>query len=118
MLYVLIQFIEEEIATKRRRSIEYMRDLCSVFIKEGETEFRERMVTYFTSKYARTDFLPKATQNGTVENAAVVKEYIEYIFKPPDGLGGQIDNAKHLRGACDNLRINLRENASIDLLTS
>ena len=34
------------------------------------------------------------------------------------GLGGQIDNAKHLRGACDNLRINMVDNASIDLLTA
>lgn len=44
---------------------------------------------------------------------------MEYISKPPDGLGGEIDNAKHLRGACANLRITMtKENASIDLLTA
>jgi len=118
VLYTLIEFIEKEIATKRIRSIEYMKELCDVFGKEGEREFRDRMIRYFTSKYARTDYLPKDTEKGTLENAAIVKKYIEFIFYPPDGLGGQIDNAKHLRGACDNLRINLRDNASIDLLTS
>lgn len=118
VLFVLIEFIENEIAAKRERSIEYMRDLCEVFLKEGEREFRDRMIRYFTSKYARQDYLPKATDNGTKENCAIVKEYIEYINNPPDGLGGQIDNAKHLRGACENLRINMTDNASIDLLTS
>ena len=118
VLYVLIEFIESEIAAKRKRSIEYMRDLCEIQIDQGEQEFRDRMVRYFTSKYARQDYLPTDTQKGTKENCAIVKKYIEFINKPPDGLGGQIDNAKHLRGACDNLRINMTNNASIDLLTS
>lgn len=118
VLYTLIDFVDQEIGKKRKNSINYMEQLCSVFSDEGEREFRDRMIRYFTSKYARSDALPKDTENGTVENAAIVKKYIEYIFNPPDGLGGQIDNAKHLRGACDNLRINMRENASIDLLTA
>lgn len=118
VLYVLIEFIDSEIAAKRRRSIDYMQELCEVFQTNGELEFRDRMIRYFTSKYARTDYLPAATDNGKKENCEIVKEYINYIDNPPDGLGGQIDNAKHLRGACDNLRINMVENASIDLLTS
>jgi ATP-dependent DNA helicase RecQ len=118
VLYVLIQFIDSEISDKRKRSILYMQELCEVFLSEGETEFRDRMIRYFTSKYARTDYLPADTQKGTIENCAIVTKYINFIDKPPDGLGGQIDNAKHLRGACDNLRINMLENASIDLLTS
>lgn len=118
VLYVLIQFIESDIADKRRRSIEYMKELCEVHLSDGEREFRDRMIRYFTSKYARTDYLPADTEKGTKENCAIVKKYIGFIDEPPDGLGGQIDNAKHLRGACDNLRINMTDNASIDLLTS
>lgn len=118
VLYVLIEFIESEIADKRKRAIDYMRELCEVHLNLGESEFRERMVRYFTSKYARQDYLPADTEKGTKENCAIVKKYIEFIDKPPDGFGGQIDNAKHLRGACDNLRINMVENASIDLLTA
>jgi ATP-dependent DNA helicase RecQ len=63
--------------------------------------------------------LPRDTENGNKENCEIVRKYLNFINNPPDGLGGQIDNAKHLRGACDNLRINMRnENASIDLLTA
>jgi ATP-dependent DNA helicase RecQ len=118
VLYVLIEFIESEISAKRERSIDYMRELCEVHLVEGEGEFRDRMVQYFTSKYARQDYLPADTEKGTKENCAIVKKYIEFIFYPPDGLGSQKDNAKHLRGACDNLRINMVDNASIDLLTA
>jgi ATP-dependent DNA helicase RecQ len=117
-LYVLINFIENEISDKRKRSIDYMQELCGVFLSDGEQEFRDRMIRYFTSKYARTDYLPADTENGRKENCQIVKKYIDFIDNPPDGLGGQIDNAKHLRGACDNLRINMVENASIDLLTA
>ncbi|RLJ60764.1 helicase-like protein [Lacinutrix venerupis] len=118
VLYVLIEFIESEISDKRKRSIDYMKELCEVHLDEGEDEFRDRMVRYFTSKYARQDYLPADTEKGTKENCAIVKKYIGFIDNPPDGLGGQIDNAKHLRGACDNLHINMVENASIDLLTA
>ncbi|GEO21435.1 hypothetical protein CQA01_19690 [Cyclobacterium qasimii] len=118
VLYVLVEFIDSEISDKRKRSIDYMKELCDVFLSEGEREFRDRMIRYFTSKYARNDYLPKDTEKGTIENCEIVKKYIEYIDEPPDGLGGQIDNAKHLRGACDNLRINMVDNASIDLLTA
>lgn len=120
ILFVLINFIDSEIAEKRKRSIKYMQELCNVYLEEehGELEFRERMIRYFTSKYARNDYLPADTEQGRQENCQIVKKYIDYIFNPPDGLGGQIDNAKHLRGACDNLRINMPENASIDLLTA
>jgi ATP-dependent DNA helicase RecQ len=118
VLYVLIEFIESEISHKRKNSIDYMQELCKVHLSEGEGEFRDRMVRYFTSKYGRQDYLPADTEKGTKENCAIVTKYINFIDKPPDGLGGQIDNAKHLRGACDNLRINMVENASIDLLTA
>ena len=118
VLYVLIEFIESEISDKRKRSIDYMRELCEVHLDEGEGEFRDRMVQYFTSKYARQDYLPADTEKGTKENCAIVKKYIDFIFNPPDGLGKDIDNAKHLRGACDNLRINMVDNASVDLLTA
>ena len=119
VLYTLIEFIEDEISDKRKRSIDYMRQLCELGYEQGDKVFRENIIYYFTSKYARVDYLPKDTQSGRVESVGIVKKYLDYISKPPDGLGGEIDNAKHLRGACANLRITMtRENASIDLLTS
>ena len=119
VLYTLISFIEEEISDKRKRSIDYMQQLCELGFEQGEKVFRENIIYYFTSKYARIDYLPKDTDSGRLESVEIVKKYLEYISKPPDGLGGEIDNAKHLRGACANLRITMtKDNASIDLLTS
>lgn len=119
VLYTLIFFIEDEISDKRKRSIDYMQQLCELGFEQGEKVFRENIIYYFTSKYARVDYLPKDTDSGRFESVAIVKKYLEYISKPPDGLGGEIDNAKHLRGACANLRITMtKENASIDLLTA
>jgi ATP-dependent DNA helicase RecQ len=119
VLYTLISFIEDEISDKRKRSIDYMQQLCELGFEQGEKVFRENIIYYFTSKYARVDYLPKDTDSGRFESVDIVKKYLKYISKPPDGLGGEIDNAKHLRGACANLRITMtKENASIDLLTS
>ncbi|TPE43612.1 DEAD/DEAH box helicase [Pontibacter mangrovi] len=119
VLYTLIEFIDIEISKKRKMSIDYMQGLCNIGFEQGDKAFRENIIYYFTSKYARVDYLPKDTDGGKIENAGIVKKYLDYISEPPDGLGGEIDNAKHLRGACANLRISMTEdNASIDLLTS
>lgn len=137
VLYTLVAFIEEEISDKRKRSIDYMQQLCELGYEHGQNKFRENIIYYFTSKYARLDYLPKETDGGRIENVEIVKRYLGefsskppdligdekkrlgYITNPPDGLGGEIDNAKHLRGACENLRISMtKENASIDILTS
>lgn len=118
-LFTLLEFINHEIGKKRTKSIEYMAELCELGLAHGDQVFRENIVYYFTSKYARKGYLPKDTDNGRVATTAIVKTYLDYISKPPDGLGGEIDNAKHLRGACSMLRIGMKEeNASVDLLTS
>ena len=138
VLITLITFIEDEISDKRKRSIDYMQQLCELGYEQGEKVFRENIIYYFTSKYARIDYLPKDTESGRNESVEIVKKYLGifsekpdenavgfdkkqkgYISNPPDGLGGEIDNAKHLKGACANLRITMtKDNASIDLLTS
>jgi ATP-dependent DNA helicase RecQ len=85
VLYVLIEFIEREISHKRKLSIDYMKELCGVFLTEGELEFRDRMVRYFTSKYARSDYLPRDTENGRKENCSIVKSIsIIYLILPMD----------------------------------
>ena len=119
VLFTLIKFTQQEIAEKRKRAIKYMKDLCEKGFEEGEKVFRENIVYYFTSKYARLDYLPKDTDGGKIANADIVSKYLDYIKEPPDGLGAEINNAKHLRGACENLRITMtRDNYSIDILTA
>ena len=116
-LWVLTDFVYREIAKKRKQAIKYMSKLLDLGIKKGEKAFRQNIVYYFTSKYARQNRLPEDLDEGKHESLDTVHEYIKYIFDPPDDLGGQIDNAKHLRGACARLRTSfLGENAALDVL--
>lgn len=73
VLYTLISFIEDEISDKRKRSIDYMQQLCELGFKQGEKVFRENIIYYFTSKYARVDYLPKDTDSGRFESVAIVR---------------------------------------------
>jgi superfamily II DNA helicase RecQ len=118
-LWGLAEFVYAEIARKRERAIDYMDELLQVGIREGEEAFRQNIVYYFTSKYARLEYLPEDLDQGKKEDLSDVRKYIEYVFNPPDDLGGDVDNAKHLRGACARLRTSLTgENATLDLLNA
>lgn len=118
-LFTLTEFVYTEIFIKRQRAIKYMKELCELGITEGQQVFRENIIYYFTSKYARNEFLPSDTENGRIENLELVKKYINYIFNPPDGLGQQIDNLKHLRGACARVQVGQsEENATLTLLNN
>ncbi|MDB4443264.1 DEAD/DEAH box helicase, partial [Saprospiraceae bacterium] len=116
---VLINFVHQEIAEKRRRGVEYMSDLCLLGIEQGQQKFRENIKYYFTSKYARLDYLPKDTEDGNVSNVGIVRKYLQFISKPPDGLGTPIDNLKHLRGACARLiLVNTNDNFALMVLNA
>ena len=118
-LWTLTEFVYTEMAKKRERAVDYMDKLCVLGLQQGEEAFRQNIIYYFTSKYARMEHLPRDLDQGKKEDIADVIKYIEYIFDPPDGLGGQIDNAKHLRGACARLRTSQTgENATLDLLNA
>jgi ATP-dependent DNA helicase RecQ len=99
----LMDFIYKTIKVKRESAITYMKNQClDYFDKEdeekGELIFRENIVYYFTSKYAGNEWLPQKSKNDTLE---VVKEFLKYMNEPPLelGIGGQIDNFNHLKGA-------------------
>lgn len=118
-LNILTEFVYSEIEAKRKNAIGYMKDLCEIGIQEGQKVFRENIIYYFTSKYAREEFLPRDTDNGRIESFEIVRKYIEYIFNPPDGLGQRIDNLKHLRGACSRVQIGQSsQNAALTLLNN
>ena len=125
-LWAQIDFVYDEIDRKRKRAIHFMDGLCKESIargkkstQEGDEYIRQSIVYYFTSKYARDEYLPGDLDKGKIESLDIVAKYIDYVFNPPDGLGGQIDNAKHLRGACARLQTSLTgENAVIDVLNA
>ena len=61
-------------------------------------------------------YLPSDTEHGKVFSFDIVWKYIELISE--DKTGSQIDNLKHLRGACLRLLTENPDNASFLLLKS
>ena len=108
-LLTLMNFIYKTIKVKRESAITYMKNQCLDYFEKGEQIFRNNIVYYFTSKYAGNEWLPDKSKNDTLE---VVLEFLNYMETPPNelGIGGQIDNYNHLKGAT--IRV-LNENGDI-----
>ncbi len=106
----LINFVYEEIAEKRKSAIDAMKNACDIGIgKNGENEFREYLDVYFNSKYY--PHLVEKTEEGKEFSIDLVWNYIEETE-------GNIDNLKHLRGACARLLTENPENGALLLLKS
>ena len=119
VLFTLVEFMNREISEKNKRAIYYMQQLCEMGFEQGQEVFRQSIEYYYTSKYSAPQYLPKDTDNGKKESTAIVKKYLGYINRPPDGQGSELSNARYLRAACDELRIDIgEENNSINLLTA
>jgi len=125
-LFTLTDFFERTIAKKRLASAEFMDNLCKDYILnpdkiDGEHKFRESIVFYFTSKYAKQEFFPTDFNNNSDnENLDLFFKYIGFIENPPENEQGlELNNAKHIVGACERFRQSYSdENAILDLLSS
>lgn len=116
-LKILTDFFQEEVKAKRHRSLSTMKEFCEAAIKNGEEEFRQHIILYFTSKYAKPEFLPKDLDEGRSEDVSVFRKYLSYLHAAPDNLGSEKDNARHLLGACTRLRIGIGDrNHTLNLL--
>jgi ATP-dependent DNA helicase RecQ len=105
----LIDFVYREIAKKRRGAIDAMEEACMESIKKGDEAFREYLDVYFNSKYYPV--LVEETEEG--------KEFsIDLVWKYIDKTEGNIDNLKHLRGACVRLLTENPDNGALLLLKS
>jgi ATP-dependent DNA helicase RecQ len=84
---------------------------------------------YFNSKYARTGYsyvnekgkeilasLPDITNNGKEDNIKWVWKFIEIVDEDPKA--GQINNIKHLRGACVRMLSNQPDSYTLLLLNA
>lgn len=97
----IVEFVHQEIKAKRNKAIDYMAELCRDAISLGDdNEFRARIKYYFTSKFLSSNYLPKDSDDGKYFDIHLVEKYLDFVHNPPNGLGGPIDNFKHLRGAC------------------
>lgn len=110
----ILDFTYSEIAAKRRQAILEMEGACRNGLK-GE-DLSEFFDLYFNSKYARPHLLPEDTKQGTHFDQELLWKYLKYMAEPPDGLGKEKDNIKHLRGACARLLQAAPHNGALLLL--
>ncbi|QNA46853.1 hypothetical protein H4075_19835 [Lacibacter sediminis] len=131
-LHFLIQFVYESIKQKRSNAIKEMRDACIQTIekgKDGNLFLREYIDLYFNSKYARIGYfftdekgnvipasLTDITENGKSFDLKVVWNFMEYVSS--DSTGTEVENTKHLRGACIRMITNSPENYVFRLLNA
>lgn len=111
-LEFLVEFIYMEIAKKRKQAIEDMNKACAEAIgkgEEGNIWLKEFIDLYFNSRYARAgnqtkDEKPASLydlligENKKEETFEMVLDFIGLVVN--DKTSSEIDNYKHLRGAC------------------
>jgi ATP-dependent DNA helicase RecQ len=98
----LVEFTYKQIADKRLKAINSMVDACEEGLHKGSEEMKQFIHLYFNSMYARQEYLPTDTEEGRVASFDIIFKYLEYVKNSPVRLGlvTEIDNVKHLRGAC------------------
>ena len=121
-LFFLTDFVYREIEKKRFQGIAAMKEACEVGKEHGGVELKKFIDLYFNSKYAREEYqvngenksISDRTEKGALQKIQWVWEFIEVINQDPTG--SEVDNLKHLRGACIRLLITHPDNACFHLL--
>ncbi len=104
-LNFLIDFIYKEVESKRYQAIGAMQAACTEGIEKGNVPFKEYIDLYFHSKYAREQYevdgadasLLNHTHKGRRKDLQIVWDFTDLVKKDQ---GAQLNNLKHLRGAC------------------
>jgi superfamily II DNA helicase RecQ len=128
-LNFLITFVYNEIQKKRMFAIQDMRTACRLGLEKGNIELKEYIDLYFNSKYARVGYsfenrdgeqvnasLTDLTDNGKDDKLKWVWLYFDIVDE--DTKGSQIDNIKHLRGACTRMLNNQPDSYTLLLLNA
>lgn len=127
-LYFLVNFVYSEIEKKRLLAIHDMKLACRYGIEKGSIELKEYIDLYFNSKYARKGYsffnsegreinasLLDITDGGKNEDINWVWFFMSVVDE--DTKAGQINNLKHLRGACTRMLRNQPDNYTLLLLS-
>lgn len=128
----LSQFIDNNIAKKRKRAISDIESFCNKAIQTNEhwlvinEDLKDDIYFYFNSKYARKDYttqngesfsLLHDTNRGLLFDFKDVFKYMSIVDDNIDSSGSPTDNIKHLQGAIKLIRRSLVENnPTLDLL--
>jgi ATP-dependent DNA helicase RecQ len=128
-LFFLVNFVYSEIQKKRQLAIHDMKTACRLGLEKGSVELKDYIDLYFNSKYARAGYLyfnekgkevnaslPDLTDNGKNEDLKWVWLFIEIVEEDPKA--GQIDNIKHLRGACTRMLNNQPDSYTLLMLNA
>ncbi len=107
---ILIEFIYDEIAKKRRAAIDSMADLCERGLsieRDGGSQIRKDIATYFNSKFL--DELRRDTDDGKIFNTEILFRYISRT-------NGITDELEHLRGSAIRMLNDRPDNAAFLLM--
>jgi ATP-dependent DNA helicase RecQ len=128
-LNFLVSFVYTEIQKKRKLAMHDMKAACRLGLEKGSVELKDFIDLYFNSKYARSGYsyqnekgkeilasLPDLTNNGKNDDLNWVWSFIDYVEEDPKA--GQIDNIKHLRGACIRMLSNQPDSYTLLLLNA
>lgn len=128
-LNFLVNFVYKEIQKKRQLAMHDMRNACRLGLEKGSVELKDYIDLYFNSKYARAGYtysnengeeinasLPDITDNGKNDDLKWVWLFMEIVDEDPKA--GQIDNTKHLRGACTRMLNNQPDSYTLLLLNA
>ncbi len=126
-LNFLVNFVYDEIQKKRRLAILDMRTACRIGLEKKNVEFKDYIDLYFNSKYARSGYsyfnangkevdasLSDLTDNAKNDDLKLVWFFMDVVDEDPKA--GQIDNIKHLRGACTRMLNNQPDSYTLLLL--
>ena len=132
-LKFLLHFIYTNIKRKREQSIKDMKSACENALVNQQEEpswLKEYMNLYFNSKYARRGYcfenengekieasLVDKTNEKKIDRLDIVWFFIKVIDDDISG-GSEIDNLKHLRGACVRMESQVAESFSIKMLNA
>lgn len=128
-LNFLVNFVYNEIQKKRKLAMHDMKSACRLGLEKGSVELKDFIDLYFNSKYARSGYsfqndkgkeilasLPDLTDQGKNDDLKWVWKFIDYVEEDPKA--GQIDNIKHLRGACTRMLNNQPDSYTLLLLNA
>lgn len=107
---ILIEFIYDEIAKKRRTAIDSMADLCERGLskeREGGLQIRKDIETYFNSKFL--DEMRRDTDDGKLFDKEILFRYLNYT-------NGITDELEHLRGSAIRMLNDRPDNAAFLLM--
>jgi ATP-dependent DNA helicase RecQ len=123
-LNFLVNFVYENIRSKRLQAIKDMKVACRECIdkgQEGPVWLKDYIDLYFNSKYARNGYkyydkkgkeinasLTDLTENGRKDDLKFVWFFMNVVDEDNSG-GSEIDNIKHLRGACTRMSTSILE---------